>query len=1173
MKARHISKCHVAKQTNDYDLINQLLERCSSMTHAARCLAWVSRFIKRVRHNNLAPVGSSYLTTHEINNATELIIKATQYNYFIEDIQSLQTNGTVNSKSKLLNLTPFLDDKGILRVGGRLQNSSLSEKAKHPALLPHSSRLTELIVDQAHKQTLHGGARLTLAQTRQSYWIIGGTRYVKNLLRHCVTCHRYRTSKNEQIMGNLPAERVTPSRPFTHCGVDFTGHVDVKLNKGRGVKTCKGYIAIFLCLVTKAVQIELVSDLSTNTFLAALKRLCARRGTPKHMYSDNGTNFKGAARILNEEFLQYKTILSPEFFKAINNEQIEWHFNCPLWPTAAGVWEAAVKSMKYHLKRVLGEQKLDFEQFTTLLTQIEACMNSRPLCPLTENIEDLDVLTPGHFLTGTSMLSLPQECCNENQIDLRNKWKLTEQLHQHIWRRWSKEYLHQLQTKCKWLRPKPNISIGDLVLVKEDNLPPGKWAMARALELHPGSDGYVRVVTLKTQNNVLKRPITKLSPLPKTEMVDIPKNNETSQETLAKEQREAKRNSPSTKGVKLSNYVILLTLSLFTFITNIKAEPTSTFTTTPIKGNKPIYFDEIGHLQFIHDEWTMLVYYNLSTFWRGSTKINDYINNLDSLCKRMENQPCEPVILQLKHELQQLTAYNSLLLNQHLRKKRGYFNGVGNLARTLFGTLDEEFAMKYQDDIYKIQTNENYLLQLIKNQTSIVETENRIIKDNEEFMEKQFNILNNYVSRTNETLSKIIYKVELMSAMNQINAASLTASLILSNLKRTQELLLDTLMNIHNGHLDIHLITPKQLVHELHMITSRISTHLTLPVKNVEENIKDILKLIYVKARVTQSYLLLEVHIPLTSDDEYQLYRVLPLPMYQPNGDILTVLSTSTYIATNFRKDTYISIMQEDLNKCVKINEESIICNTNYPIINLHSTLAPCEAKLLGQQHNLHCATTKTQCSDSWTKLQKPNRWLYSCCTNCYARVICDQKIVSTNLDKVGFLDLSEGCVLQNTDTSIFAFNHFGNKLDLEPEVPDIPKVDMHYTEDMHFNFTVIETRTKLNQSKLHNEVDKFLQQQIEKERLPTTIVSSHDVHQFIVLYVLVGGTCIAAIYMLVRRCIRHKKNMTQTQTSPSTVNNPPQSPPQQSYTMQRNPVYATVAPKKPRRIFTEESD
>lgn len=170
---------------------------------------------------------------------------------------------------------------------------------KHPIIIPHDSRLTELLIDHAHLQTYHGGVRLTLSSLLQSYWIVGSNRAVKKRLRLCVTCRRHKPTKQQQLMGDLPASRINPSRPFFHTGVDFTGSVDIKFNKGRGAKTTKGYIAVFICMVTKAVHLELVSDMSSNAVLAALKSC----GAPQHIYSDNGTNFVGASRSLKEEYL------------------------------------------------------------------------------------------------------------------------------------------------------------------------------------------------------------------------------------------------------------------------------------------------------------------------------------------------------------------------------------------------------------------------------------------------------------------------------------------------------------------------------------------------------------------------------------------------------------------------------------------------------------------------------------------------------------------------------------------------------------------------------------------------------------------------------------------------------------------------------------------------------
>ncbi|CAG5003707.1 unnamed protein product [Parnassius apollo] len=359
-------------------LIGELLNKHSCMARVTRILSWILRFINNARDVNNA-MRSSYLATSDLQNAHNAIIKAIQTNHFADDIAQLNKHHKVRITSSILNLNPFLDKHEILRVGGRLENANLSQEQKHPIILPYNDRLTELLIDQAHKRTLHGGARLTLSYLRNRYWIISGLRAVKKRLIRCITCHRFKTINNNQLMGDLPPPRVTPSRPFTHTGVDFTGHVEVKANKGRGIKTMKAYVAVFVCLCTKALHLELVSDLSTVAFLNALKRMCARRGKPRHIYSDNGTNFVGAARALEKQRKEaLQCYINNDVITNMSEWGIEWHFNAPSWPTAGGLYEAAVKSLKHHLKRVLGDQKLTFEEFSTLLAQIEGCLNSRP---------------------------------------------------------------------------------------------------------------------------------------------------------------------------------------------------------------------------------------------------------------------------------------------------------------------------------------------------------------------------------------------------------------------------------------------------------------------------------------------------------------------------------------------------------------------------------------------------------------------------------------------------------------------------------------------------------------------------------------------------------------------------------------------------------------------------
>jgi hypothetical protein len=324
-------------------------------------------------------------------------------------------------------------------------------------------------------------------------------------------------------MGNLPASRIVPARPFIKTGVDYAGPLNIRTTKGRGHKSYKGYIALFVCMVTKAIHIEVVSDITSQGFIAAYKRFTSRRGLCTVIYSDNGSNFIGANMELNKKKKAVIREVNHEVERILSKNNTTWHFIPPRAAHFGGLWEAGVKSMKYHLKRVIGETTLTFEELTTLVTQIEACMNSRPLSPLTTDPSDLSVLTPAHFLIGDSLISPPEPSLEECNISGITRWGLVEAMKQQFWKKWSKDYLSTLQQRSKWTRLKANLSTGDLVLVMDDQLPPTKWMMARVIEIHPGQDNQVRVVTIRGPGKViLKRPISKLSLLPPDQISPTP---------------------------------------------------------------------------------------------------------------------------------------------------------------------------------------------------------------------------------------------------------------------------------------------------------------------------------------------------------------------------------------------------------------------------------------------------------------------------------------------------------------------------------------------------------------------------------------------------------------------------------------------------------------------------
>lgn len=269
-------------------------------------------------------------------------------------------------------------------------------------------------------------------------------------------------------------------------------------------------------MTIKAIHLEVVSDLTADAFLAALKRFIARRGLPSEIYSDNGTNFVGAHRKIVELFHNIGKINNTSIISDyLNDCGISWKFIPPASPNFAGLWEAAVKSMKAHLIRVTGNSNLTFEEMATLTCQIEAILNSRPLCQAkSDDPTSLDVLTPGHFLTMAPLTTLPEANFELVPTNRLTRWEQITKRMGSFWKRYSQDYLHTLQQRSKWRQQQKNLQIDDIVLVKDDNLPPCEWLKARITELHPGKDGLVRVVTLRTSKSALKRPVTKIVPLP-----------------------------------------------------------------------------------------------------------------------------------------------------------------------------------------------------------------------------------------------------------------------------------------------------------------------------------------------------------------------------------------------------------------------------------------------------------------------------------------------------------------------------------------------------------------------------------------------------------------------------------------------------------------------------------
>ncbi|XP_065355004.1 uncharacterized protein LOC135949382 [Calliphora vicina] len=311
-------------------------------------------------------------------------------------------------------------------------------------------------------------------------------------------------------MASLPPERTTLSRPFTNTGVDYAGPFNIRNFTGRACLITKGYVCIFVCFATKALHLEAASDLSTQSFLAAFARFIGRRGCPSTIYSDNGTNFVGAAELLKKERLEFVKTLQQNIIHHYSHQNVDWKFIPPGSPHMGGLWEAGVKSFKTHLRKMIPNMKFTFEELSTILTRIESCLNSRPSSPASDDPTDLSPLTPAHFLIGTSLMTPPEKDLQNENLTLTNRWKRLKIIYHSFCQRWKTEYLRELHRRYKWKYQSENLKVDDLVVIKDSNLPPNEWKLGRITKTYFGHDKNTRVVDIRTANGIITRPITKL---------------------------------------------------------------------------------------------------------------------------------------------------------------------------------------------------------------------------------------------------------------------------------------------------------------------------------------------------------------------------------------------------------------------------------------------------------------------------------------------------------------------------------------------------------------------------------------------------------------------------------------------------------------------------------------
>ena len=501
-----VRKAATSLRTETTTSILTRLERFSDWKRAVSLVSALQQHARR--YNRTGPVDK--VTSKRRAELT--IIKMMQEKSFGDEIDCVLKNRPLAKSSSIYRLNPILDSEGILRVGGRLDASSyLDYNDKHPIILPKGCYLTRTIAHSIHDETAHQGKQSTLGQIRlRGYWIVGATSLVISIITNCITCKRIRKSTAGQQMATLPPKRIEPSPPFSYIGCDVFGPFHVKDRR----TVIKRYGVIFTCMSSKAIHIEAMDDMTTDCFINTLRCLIAIRGPTRQIHTDRGTNFVGAAHELHRQLTKNKDLQ-----KFSNKQNIEFVTNTPYSSHMGGIWERRIRAVRNALTGLLKghEARLDSSSLRTLFYEVMALINCRPIAVA----NDGSILHPNMLLTMKSNVVLPPPGnFEESDVYCRKRWQQVQGLANEFWLRWKKEYLQSLQPRQKWSNKQPELSIGDLVLIKDDMIHRSEWPLGRITETIASKDGLIRKVKIALGTEHLDskgKRITK-----QTHMVDRP---------------------------------------------------------------------------------------------------------------------------------------------------------------------------------------------------------------------------------------------------------------------------------------------------------------------------------------------------------------------------------------------------------------------------------------------------------------------------------------------------------------------------------------------------------------------------------------------------------------------------------------------------------------------------
>ena len=445
------------------------------------------------------------LSSADLDTITWQLIVQQSQQHFAEDITALKQQKPLPRQSRLANYNVNIDQDGLLRLATRLQNhAGLTKDEIYPMVLSNVCCITRLIIEHFHDRGFHPGESRTMSLVREKFFVLRSKRTVKAVVSRCQVCRRERGARQTQLFGSLPSFRLTENlAPFTFTGIDLFGPICVNAAipyKRSGV--------IFVCAVTRAIHIELVTDQTADQFCLALRRFMARRGVPEKVYSDNGSQLVKTRKQLLQYLSQVKT-QHPE----VEIRLQEWMLQAPGSPWRGGFYERLIGSVKRALKSVIyrrprsAKKDINDAELQTVLAEIEARVNDRPLFTITDDNGEVVSVSPSSFLRGRRLSTLPtvgiKGHSDLERPDIIDAYLKNSRLVNGLWNSFRECYVKELRNYHQnYRRPGPQFHYrpGDVVLVTS-NLPREQWPTAVIKEVFTSPDGIIRTAAVRMKLN------------------------------------------------------------------------------------------------------------------------------------------------------------------------------------------------------------------------------------------------------------------------------------------------------------------------------------------------------------------------------------------------------------------------------------------------------------------------------------------------------------------------------------------------------------------------------------------------------------------------------------------------------------------------------------------------